>query len=127
VRDGVECQAGTSPRVASPDHRLACWGFVEDPDGDWDSDGLQNYWEVCTWGGVPWETDTDFDGAGDCQEALDVNGSSAVNQADATFVLRAVFDLADGDWIFDVNGNGQITVADGVFIQRAFFGLSPCP
>jgi hypothetical protein len=126
VRDGIECQVGINPRVASVGDRTACADWVADGLADWDGDGLLNAWEVCKWGSIPWEVDSDFDGIGDCVEALDINGSGVANPADATFVYRAAFGIMAGDWTFDVNGNGQVSAADGSLIQRAFFDLVPC-
>jgi hypothetical protein len=126
VFDGAECLAGTNPRAPDSGDRAACAQLAGGALQDTDVDGLLDAWEVCKWGSDPADDNTDGEGAGDCQEAFDLNGFAGANQTDATFVYRAVFDLMVGDWSFDVNGNGQITSGDAVFIQQAFFGLRPC-
>jgi hypothetical protein len=127
VPDAVECGAGTNPRAGSVADRLACANDVGGaPDDNTDMDGLLDLWEVCKWNTDPGSDDTDGDAAGDCTEALDLNGNGVVNDADAVFVYQMSFGIITGDWTFDINGNGVVNSADGVRIRQAFFGIRPC-
>jgi hypothetical protein len=68
VLDGYERAHASNPRdVASKSSTLA------DDGADDDGDGLLNGWERRGWGTDPHVVDTDGDGAGDCQEAVDVD------------------------------------------------------
>jgi hypothetical protein len=75
IRDGAE---GICPLAVNPN-------------GDDDGDGLLNTWEVCKWGTDPSVQNTDGEGKGDCQEAMDVNGNGLITNSDAVFVLQAFF------------------------------------
>jgi subtilisin-like proprotein convertase family protein len=105
------------------------------PTGDTDGDGLKNTWEVCKWGTNPNIVDSDSDGAGDCQEALDSNGNGTFDfGGDVLNMAKAALLPAgtgagkfgrDGD--FDLNGVGGIGFGDDVLnAARMAFGLLPC-
>jgi hypothetical protein len=123
VLDGAECTLlGTDPaNRASKPTTAQCGGL-----NDTDVDGLLNTWEVCKWGTDPAVLDSDGDGKGDCKEAADVDGNSAVNfTGDVIFYAKAIL-LApaafgrDGD--FDIDGNNVVNFPGDV-IQEAKFGL----
>jgi hypothetical protein len=107
--------------------RLACHQSFGTADTD--GDGLQDAWEVCKWGTRPsgtGSTNSDGEGAGDCREAMDVNGNGIVNNTDAMFILQAAFGAIAPDWTMDLTGNGVVNTADGTFVQRVVFGVSGC-
>jgi hypothetical protein len=130
VRDGAECSAGTNPRLALAADRSACATLLGGEAGaDADADGLVDAWEVCAWGTSsdgPGSTDSDGDGLGDCQEAMDVNGTGVANNTDAILVLQAFFGLIPADWALDINGSAWVNAIDAVFIRQAFFAVNPC-
>ena len=132
--DGTMCPAGGADDGPSWDSD--CNGVRDsmegscplalNPNGDDDVDGLLNTWEVCKWGTDPAVLDSDGDGKGDCKEAADVDGNSAVNfTGDVIFYAKAIL-LApaafgrDGD--FDIDGNNVVNFPGDV-IQEAKFGL----
>jgi hypothetical protein len=125
VADGIECAVGLNPRHASAADRTACAAAA--PAGlDSDGDGLQNAWEFCNWLTHAGSTNSDLSGPGDCQEAMDVNGSGTVNNSDAVFISQAFFMVITGDWNFDINGSGSVNNNDAVFVKQAFFAVNPC-
>jgi hypothetical protein len=105
------------------------------PNLDNDGDGLRNTWEVCKWGTNPNIVDSDSDGTGDCQEALDSNGNGTFDfGADVLNMARAAL-LPAGttagkfgrDGVFDLNGNGIIDFgSDTLTAARMAFAILPC-
>jgi hypothetical protein len=131
VPDKAECDAGTNPTVRAAADRTACNTYVQNvlllpPAGDADVDGLQNGWEVCKWITDPRVQNTDGQGKGDCQEAMDVNGNGFLTATDAVLITQAFFGLIGSDGDFDINGNGFITNSDAVLVLQAYFGVKPC-
>jgi hypothetical protein len=125
VRDGVECNGGTNPRVPSAGDRTTCNGIAGGT-SDSDGDGIDNQSEFCKWGSSNASSDSDGDGRGDCTEIMDVNGSGLVNNNDAVLVKGAFFAVIGNDGGFDVNGSGVVNNNDAILIQQAFFNVNPC-
>ncbi|MEX2245807.1 MAG: M28 family peptidase [Dehalococcoidia bacterium] len=102
VLDGWECANGFHPRdaMSRPAPLLA--------DVDSDGDGLLDSWEVRGWGTNPNVLDSDGDGVGDCKEAVDVDGSTAVNfSGDVLYFAYAVLVPGFGKTqAFDLDKNG---------------------
>jgi hypothetical protein len=125
VRDGIECAVGTNPRFAAGADMPTCRTFAGGT-ADTDGDGIDNSAEICKWGSLSTDPDSDDDGLGDCTEVMDVNGNQAANAADGTLVLQAVFAIIGNDGVFDINGNGLISAADATLIRQAAASIIPC-
>jgi hypothetical protein len=121
---------------ANCDGVLDGWvGSCGSASADADGDGLKDAWENCKWGTDPKIVDSDNDGTGDCQEALDSNGNGAFDfGGDVLNMARAAL-LPAGtgagkfgrDGVFDLNGVGGIGFGDDVLnAARMAFGIWPC-
>jgi hypothetical protein len=131
VPDGIECLVGTDPRVAAGTaggsaDRAACNAFAGGS-ADTDGDGLLNQWEVCKWRSDPASANGDGDLITDCIEALDVNGNTLPQAADATLLARAFAGIDPGGDMaaMDINGNGAVAAADRTLLLRLIDGIDP--
>jgi hypothetical protein len=134
VPDGVECNGGTDPLVATgaaggSTDRGAC-NTAAGGGADTDGDGILNQWEVCKWGTLPsgtGSTNSDNDTMNDCKEVLDVNGNGQAAAADGTLIARAVAGIDPGGDMaaLDINGNGSVAAADRTLLLRLINGIDP--
>jgi hypothetical protein len=131
VPDGIECDAGSDPKVATgaaggSTDRTTCNTFAGGS-GDTDGDGLLNQWEVCKWRSGAGTVNGDGDALTDCVEALDVNGNGLANAADGTLIARAVAGIDPGGDMaaMDINGNGATAAADRTLLLRLINDIDP--
>ena len=123
VLDGYECAHGSNPRdVASRPPRLPDDGL------DDDGDGLTNAWERAGWGTDPNVVDSDGDGIGDCQEALDIDGNGAANfVGDTQALARAAMLQIGATSDYDLNKDGVVNLPGDVLNHaRRVLRVVPC-
>ncbi len=121
--DGYECDHGSNPRDShSRPPRLA------DDFADDDGDGLANAWERAGWGTNPDVNDSDGDGIGDCQEALDIDGNGVANFAgDTQAVAKAAMLQVGATSDDDVNKDGVVNLpGDVINHARRTLGVVLC-